>query len=194
MEIFYFIAAGGGGALIVCQFLASVFGLIGDHDVDAAHEVHGDTHGSTAHHDQTTASNWFLGMLTFRSIAAAITFFGLGGLTARYYEITELSSFFVALISGCAALYMVAMMMKAMFQLKADGSVRMERAVGQLGRVYLTIPAKKAGTGKVTLNVQNRTVECSAITAEHEIATGSSVKVVALLGPTLVEVAPITDS
>lgn len=193
METFYLVAAGGGGALIVCQFLASVFGLVGEHDVDSDHEVHADSHGGTTQHDQAS-SNWFLGVLTFRSIAAAITFFGLGGLTARYYEVKELSSFVIALISGCAALYLVAMMMKSMYQLKADGTVRMERALGQHGRVYLTIPGKKSGSGKVTLNVQNRTVECLALTAENEIPTGSTVKVVALLGPNLVEVAALTDS
>lgn len=192
METFYLVAAGAGGALIVCQFLAGMFGLVGDHDVDSDHEVHPESHGGNAHHDQAT-SNWFLGMLTFRSIAAAITFFGLGGLTARYYDVTELSSFFIALIAGSAALYLVAMMMKAMYQLKADGTVRLERALGRNGRVYLTIPGNKAGSGKVTLNVQNRSVECLALTADKEIPTGTTVKVVALLGPNLVEVSALAD-
>ena len=191
METFYLVAAGGGGALIVCQFLAGVFGLIGEHEVGTDHEVQGETHAGDTHHIQSHASNWFLGLLTFRSICAAITFFGLGGLTAKYYHENDFSSFFIAMLSGCAALYLVAMLMKTMYQLKTDGTVRIERALGQHGRVYLTIPGQKKGSGKVTLNLQNRTVECLAITAENELTTGSIVKVVALLGPNLVEVAAL---
>jgi len=192
METFYLICAGAGGALIVCQFLAALFGLVGDHDTDthtgdADHDVH-DTHHETQH-DQDHASNWFLGLLTFRSVAAAVTFFGLGGMTATYYGATPVGSFTTAIVAGIGALYLVASLMKAMAKLKADGSVRMERAIGQVGRVYLTIPAKRAGQGKVTLNVQNRTVECQALSSEGELSTGTAVKVIALIGPNLVEVA-----
>lgn len=190
MDTFYLIVAGAGGSLIVCQFLAGLLGFVSDTDVDGSHGTDVDTHVESHEHLGTT--NWFLGMLTFRSIAAAITFFGLGGLTARYYQATEVSSFIVALLSGYAALYAVAFLMKSMYKLKADGSVRMERAVGELGRVYLTIPANKRGSGKVTLSLQNRTVECQAITAESEITTGTTVKVVAIHGPNLIEVAVLT--
>lgn len=188
METFYLITAGVGGTLILCQFLANAFGMSGshdgmDHDVD--HDADTDSH---------LESNWFLGLLTFRSVAAAITFFGLGGLTAKYYQASEFQSFLVAFLAACSAFYLVAMLMKSMHRLRADGTVRMERAVGQLGRVYLTIPGKKSGSGKVTLNVQNRTVECQAMTADAEIATGSTVKVVALLGPNLVEVAVLSQA
>jgi membrane protein implicated in regulation of membrane protease activity len=190
METFYLICAGGGGALVICQFLASLFGLSGGHDVDTDHDVSGDAHtGTDTHHDQP--HNAFLGLLTFRSIAAAITFFGLGGLTARYYESTDATAFTVALVAAVAALYLVGTLMKTMYKLKADGTVRMERAVGQVGRVYLTIPGKKAGSGKVTFNMQNRTVECLAMTAANDITTGSTVTVVAVLGPNLVEVSPL---
>lgn len=190
METFYLIVAGGGGTLIVCQFLAGLLGFMSDSDVDHDHDADSDTHDDS--HDHSGTANWFLGMLTFRSVAAAITFFGLGGLTARYYQASDVSSFLIALLSGYAALYIVAMMMKSLYQLKADGSVRMDRAVGQTGRVYLTIPARKSGSGKVTLSLQNRTVECQAITAENEITTGTAVTVVAIHGPNLVEVAALT--
>jgi membrane protein implicated in regulation of membrane protease activity len=184
MERFYLIVAGGGGTLIICQFIAGLLGLVGDSDVDHDHDTDGHDHAD----DHAGAGNWFLGMLTFRSVAAAITFFGLGGLTARYYQATEVSSFVVALLAAYGALYLVAMLMRTMTRLKADGSVRMERALGQTGRVYLTIPPRKSGTGKVTLAVQNRTVECQAITAENELTTGTAVTVIALHGPNLVEV------
>ena len=68
----------------------------------------------------------------------------------------------------------------------------MDRAVGKGGTVYLPIPGQKAGTGKVLLNLQNRTVECQAITADKELPTGASVVVVAVISADTVEVAPLS--
>ena len=98
---------------MVCQFVAGLFGLAGDHDTDTHVDAHaGDAHVGDAehefHHDHDHGSNWFLGLLTFRSIAAAITFFGLGGLTANHYQAGELGSFVTALLASVAALYLVA--------------------------------------------------------------------------------------
>ena len=44
------------------------------------------------------------------------------------------------------------------------------------------MPGGKAGPGKVTLTVQNRTVECEAFTAAADIPTGAAVRVVAVRG------------
>jgi hypothetical protein len=186
MQTFYLICAGGGGALVVCQFLASLLGFSSGESAETDHEVHVEDHG--ADHDHDHASNWFLGLLTFRSIAAAVMFFGLGGLTAEYYRASDLGSFLSALIAGLAALYLVAALMKTLYRLRSDGTARIERALGQLGKVYLTIPGNRAGCGKVVLNVQNRTVECAALTAGAEIQTGAVVQVIGVAGPNLLEV------
>jgi len=77
-------------------------------------------------------------------------------------------------------------------QLKADGTQRIDRAVGNTGTVYLSVPANQEGTGKVTVKVQNRTVEYLAVTRHQALATGTPVQVVAVVGPDTVEVAPVT--
>jgi hypothetical protein len=56
----------------------------------------------------------------------------------------------------------------------------------------LPIPGKKGGIGKVTLNLQNRTVEYQAVTADKELPTGSKVVVVAVVSSDTVEVASAT--
>jgi len=83
--------------------------------------------------------------------------------------------------------------MRTLSRLRSDGTVRIERAVGKSGTVYLTVPAQRAGVGKVTLNLQNRTLECQAVTARSELATGAKVVVVSVIGPDTVEVAPAAD-
>ena len=54
-------------------------------------------------------------------------------------------------------------------------------------------PEKGERPGKVTLNLQNRTVELEAFTAAAELPTGTPVRVVAVLGPSSVEVTHATS-
>src|SRR5262249_49655060 len=131
---------------------------------------------------------WFLGLLTFRAVCAAITFFGLGGVVASYYELQTAAQLGSALAAGVLALYLVATLMKALYKLKADGTVRIKHAVGQTGTVYLRIPGQNSGPGKVTISLQNRTVELEAFTAGHELPTGTPIRIVAVRGANSVEV------
>jgi hypothetical protein len=187
-----------GSPLLVVQFLLSLLGFGHHHDAGGDHDVHGgdhDTHASD-HHDAHGAGHdsyvtWFVGLLTLRTIAAALTFFGLAGMRASL-SLEAPVAFAVAVAGGAAAFAIVAWMMKMLNKLKADGTVRIERAVGKNGTVYLTVPAAKAGAGKVTLNLQNRTVEYQAITPAGELPTGAKVVVTAIVSPDTVEVVPAT--
>ena len=85
---------------------------------------------------------------------------------------------------------MVAFVMRSLHRLRADGTARIDRSVGKNGTVYLPIPGGNAGTGKVTLNVQNRTVEYQAVTPDQTLPTGAHVVVTAVVGPNTVEVVP----
>lgn len=197
METLYLVCALVGATLIVCQFLMGLMGLGGDHDV--GHDVHVDTDhhfGHDHHHDAAhdSASHWLVGVLTFRTIVAALTFFGLAGLIGHGKEWPSMLTLGVALAAGAGALFMVASLMKGLHRLKADGTARIERAVGTTGTVYLRVPGKKAGTGKVTLNLQNRTVEYQAITAHDEIPTGAKIVVVGVVSSDTVEVELATST
>jgi len=96
----------------------------------------------------------------------------------------------IAFAAGVAALAVVAWLMRSLGRLRADGTLRIDRAVGLTGTVYLSVPA-----GKVHLKLQNRIVEYLAVTANDELATGSRVVVVSVSAPGTVEVAaaPTTE-
>jgi hypothetical protein len=186
MELLFLGTAVAGGTLLVGQFLLGVFG--GDHD---GHLDHGDGHfdaGHDAGDDGGEGAPFFFGMLSLRTIAAALTFFGLGGLASYYGGLQPGYCILIAVGSGALAMYLVAYVMRMLSRLRSDGSVRIENAVGTTGTVYLRIPGNRAGAGKVTLVVQGRTVECQAITGQDAIPTGARVRVVALAGPDTVEV------
>jgi hypothetical protein len=187
-----------GAPLLVVQFLLGLLGFGHFHDTAGDHDVHGGDHDAHAsdHHDahgsgEDSYVTWFVGLLTLRTIAAALTFFGLAGMKASL-DLDWLLALAVAVAGGAAAFALVAWMMNLLNKLKADGTVRMERAVGKNGTVYLTVPAAKAGAGKVTLNLQNRTVEYQAITPAGELPTGAKVVVTAIVSADTVEVVPAT--
>ncbi|HYV38728.1 MAG TPA: NfeD family protein [Gemmataceae bacterium] len=187
METFFLVCAAVGGTLLLCQFVLGFMGL-GHHDID--HDSSFD-HGHDVDHDH---ESWFVGVLTFRTVVAALTFFGLGGLIAVYETQDPIMPLGVAVVCGAAALFGVAWMMKLLQRLKADGTTRIDRAVGNIGTVYLSIPANNAGAGKVTVKLQNRTVEYQAISRNEALATGTPIQVVAVVGPDIVEVIPVPQA
>jgi hypothetical protein len=190
METIFLVCAVSGGIVLILQFLAGSLGLLGDHDFE--HE-HGHGLGDSDHldHDHGGA-NWFAGLLNLRTITAGLTFFGLGGMTALYAQIDEMLSLVIAGFTGFLALFIVAQVMKGIKRLKSDGSARIERCIGTEAVVYLQIPGKNTGPGKITVTFQKRTMEYAAYTqAENTLRTGSKVRVVAVRGPSTVDVEPV---
>ena len=186
-----------GGTLLVCQTLLSLIGLGGDHafgDDASGHDFGGHETGASASatgHDASVehhGSTSFFGIITFRTVVAALTFFGLTGLAAESSQFSPVPALASAIAAGFAAMCSVHWMMKQLSRLRADGSVRIDHAVGMTGTVYLKIPGHLGGAGKINLNLQNRTVELSAWTERNELATGAVVVVTRIAGPDSVEV------
>jgi hypothetical protein len=193
-----------GGTVLVCQFVMTLVGLghgfddaSGGHDVghDVAHDLvdqhaGGDGHSSgehqTAHNHH--GATWLFGVLTFRTVVAAVTFFGLAGLAANANHLPAESTLVLALAAGAAAMYGVHWIMRSMSQLRSDGTARIERAVGRAGSVYLRIPGNRTGVGKATVNLGDRTIECQAVTAGDALPTGARIVVTAVVNGDTVEV------
>ena len=206
METFYIVCAALGATLLVCQFVLGLLGLSGDHEFGGdhdigtdhefggGHEVGHDAGHAGEHHEHGHGhhgSTWFAGLLTFRTLAAAITFFGFGGwLAVRQEQFAGPQSLLFALVAGGAALFVVAWLMRSLSRLQAEGNVRIDRSVGKTGTVYLPVPGQKAGLGKVHLNLQNRTVEYQAVTSQESLPSGAKVVVVGVVSADTVEVAP----
>lgn len=199
--IIYSVSAVVGGTLLGCQFLMTLLGL--GHDLpsdlpdDVPHDFHfgqGDVDHEVGHdHESPHHESSFLKLLTFRAVVAATTFFGLAGLAGNSAELPGELTLVVALAAGAAAMYGVHWLMESLKRLRSDGTVRIERAVGRAGTVYLRIPAHKSGPGKIHVNVQNRTMEYEAMTAHEPLAVGAKVVVVNVLGPDTVEVEAVSQ-
>ena len=65
--------------------------------------------------------------------------------------------------------------------------------VEEEGVSVLELQVAEKDLGKVTLSLQNRTVEYQAMTSRQELPTGAKVVVVGVISPDTVEVLPATE-
>ena len=222
MEIVFLICATLGGTILVIQFGLALIGLSGhgfdsdvSHDVgsgfggDVGHDFSGDVHaaGGDLHGDATVdahdghaaaaghhGSTWLFGVISFRTVVAAVTFFGIAGLIADSAEAALHIELGVALAAGLAAMFGVYFLMRALYSLKTEGTVRIWGAVGKTATVYVPIPAQKSGAGKIQINLQNRTMEYLAMTSGDKLPTGAKVVVTDVITSDTLEVQSVSDS
>ena len=178
----YPICALVGGTLLVVQTLLMVFG--GDHD---GGHGQGDLGGHDVGHIQDGMSD--IKWLSLKTIVSALTFFGLAGLASQKAGLPDFVGLGLSIVAGGIAVFLVAMLMASLSRLQSRGNVDLHNAVGRMARVYLRIPAARTQAGKVTVEIQGRTVEVSATTAGPELATGASVRVVGLADDVTLDVA-----
>lgn len=181
LEHFYFYVAVAGGLVLGLQLLLTFLGGEdgGDFDdggMDGGLDFDGDGDGEGHHHGE---SFWFFEIVSIRTLAAAATFFGLVGLTARSADLSPPISLGLAFAAGFGAMYSVYWMFKQLLRLQSSGTQRVQNAVGLPAIVYLRIPEADSGAGKVHVDMQGRTVEYLAVTDDEEpIPTGENVMVV----------------
>jgi hypothetical protein len=174
METVYLGCTVAGGSVLVLQTLMLVAGGgDGDVDHDVAHDIGHDAHGGhDAAHDGTFQ------LLSLRTGAAFLAFFGLAGWGALRAGWTPLAALGAGTGAGAVSLVAVAWLFSLQRKLHSAGNLDPKNALGRSARVYLRIPAAHSGKGKITVAIQGRTAEYDAATAGPEIPTGSEVRVV----------------
>lgn len=188
MTWFYSVCAVVGGTIMFCQFVMTLIGVGGGDEMDVA-----DIDNATDvldHHDTT----WLFKLVTFRSLVAAAALFGLTGLAADANGASSATALVLALVAGGAAMYGMYWLMELIHRLRDDGTVRVRHAVGKVGSVYLRIPARREGTGKVQLDVQGRLMEFDAMTDGDALPTGARIVVLEVIDGDTLRVSPVSES
>ncbi len=170
-----------GGVLVGLQLVLQLLGLGSDTDVDADH---GDLHGEAGTEGH---GNLFFGILSFKALSAFAGVFGLVGLIV-WGSLGQAARIGTAAGSGLASMFVVAWTMRGLARLSASGTVNVRNAVGANGTVYLRIPGHGVGRGKVTLEIQGRSMEFPAVTDGDTLETGLQVTVEAVEGDDLLKV------
>lgn len=172
--------------VLVIQSLLLMFGLGFGGDADVNMDGHVDS--------MDAGSGDGLALFTVRGIVA---FFAVGGWTgmvmAKYAP--PWIAIVAAFLAGSVALVALAYLFKAMFKLQSSGNLDNKNAIGKAAKVYIPIPASGGGQGKITVLVQERLVELSAITREAvPLKTGEIVTICDILDDETVVVAQIESS
>ncbi|HEV8114466.1 MAG TPA: hypothetical protein VGR31_16975 [Planctomycetota bacterium] len=175
METVYLGCAAAGGTVLLVQTGMMLLGG-GGHDGDVGHVDHSGI-GHSGSGDQHGGDSG-LSLLSVRSIAAFLTFFGLAGFGGTSSGWGTFQTMGAALAAGAVMLVAVAWIFSLQGRLYSQGNLDPSNAVGHTARVYLRIPGANSGKGKITVSIQGRTHEFSASTAGPEISTGREVKVV----------------
>ncbi len=159
--------------IFAIQFSLSMFG-ISDDDSDI---------GS----DGADGGIEFGDAFTIRNGVSFLMGFSWGGLMAYDWGLTH--TFFVASVGILLGSFLVGVNMLLLFgmsQLKHQGNVRLENAIGVEARVTLSIPRCRTGVGKATVSVQGRLKEYHAVTDGETLNRNTAVTVLDLSGSQLV--------
>jgi len=176
--VFFFSALVGTCLFIVRLILMFTIGDQGhDFDTDVGHDF--DAHDGS--YDDADSDSSFK-LLSFQGLMAFFMMFGLVGLGCmRGGVLGAVFSLAFAVASGLAAVWIVSKLFLFMIRMQSSGTLDLYSAVGEEGKVYLTIPPE--GSGKVQVIVQERLMVLDAISEENDaIKTGERIRVENLSG------------
>lgn len=123
-----------------------------------------------------------LRLLSLRSIVAFVAVGGWMGYTLCYM-LPWYAALPIALLCGFVAACAMAGAMLGMERMQNSGNLNPINAIGAQGTVYLTIPPKRGGKGKINVLVQERYAEYEAVTDSDEpLPTASEIKVIGHVG------------
>lgn len=192
------------GAIFVLQFALVLIGFGGegadfdvdmpdagdvDFDIGDVGESGFDTDGDGVHDHGST---FLFGVISLRTVVAAVTFFGLAGMASMSADQGPYVALPIALIAGASAMFVVHFLMRSLSKLSQDGKLRIRNAVGKTATVYIPIAAHNASPGKIQVRLQGRLVEVIAMNGTPDtLATGTNVRVVGVVSNSVVQVEPI---
>lgn len=120
-----------------------------------------------------------LTLFSIRGIVGMLCIAGWAGIVFIDFGVSNILSIILALLCGVATLFGIAYLMKAVLKLQSNGTMQLGAAVGKTGEVYIPIPPKGKGRGKINIIVQDKYVELDAVTnSEETLKTGETVRVI----------------
>jgi len=180
-----------GCTLVGIQVILQLLGLGGDHDADVHADAdvdHGHLHGEAGTEGH---GNIFFGILSFKALSAFAGIFGLVGLIVHERGYAAGARVALSAAAGVASMFVVAWIMRGIARLQASGTINVRNAIGRTATVYLRVPGARGGRGKVTVEVQGRSMEFPAVTDGDTLESGAQVTVEAVEGEDLLKVTRI---
>ena len=189
-EKFFWIFAIPSSALFILQSVMTFFA------VEHGGDIHGDISSNLSHgfhdvpHEYTLEDNSEnslealdakFKLFTIRSIVAFFTVFSWAGIAMNRAGMSHIISIIIAVILGFTIMFIVSFIYYSAAKLTEDGTMDIKNAIGKRGDVYLTIPKKEEGIGKIQIEIQGVLRVMDAITYGEEILTGDKVIVIRIV-------------
>lgn len=155
--------------------------------------------GTDAHNGDTPDFNGDLGnvhdtpfqLFSFRNLVNFLIGFSWGGISLYKTIENPVLLIIAAFLVGGIFVALFFFIIRQMMKLAEDNSFQIKDAVGKSAQVYIRIPGKKSGKGKVQVSVKGAVHELDAVTLDDELASGSLVRVSSLLDDELLLVEKI---
>ena len=159
-----FVVASSATLLLFIFLILMLFGISEDSSFDGGDF---DDFDLDPYNDEPFGAFTGLRVLTLRG---ALTFLSIGGWTAFLLDpaIGFWPTLAIGFVVGLLAAVLLALAFKWSLRLESSGNIDYKNAIGKTANVYLRVPKQKSGTGKITLILQERLVEVSAVTNEEE--------------------------
>ena len=113
--------------------------------------------------------------ITFKNLVGFFTIFAWVGLACIKSDFSATTTILVAFLSGLAMMLVMAGIYYLLSSMVDDGTLVVKNTIGRLGEVYMNIPPKNEGLGKIHITVQGAMREMDAITNEKKMLTMGTV-------------------
>lgn len=148
-------------------------------DFDGGTDLSGIDGDVSGHDVGNPADAGAMRLFTFQGIITFLCVFAWSAILTYMGTNSILLSLLVGFVLGAGAMFGVAKIIQASAKLAQNGNINAKNYLGELGTVYLVIPAAEKGRGKVNISLGERYVEFDAITEDaDDIPSGTSVRVV----------------
>lgn len=131
-----------------------------------------------------------LSLFSIRSLVNFFVGFGWAGVSFADSISNKALLYFVAIAVGLAFAYVYVFMRRKLSRLETNGAYKIADCVGKTADVYLRIPAKGEGKGKVQVSINGSIHEFDAVSQDKALPTGTKVQVISVEG-TLLTVASL---
>lgn len=171
---FWFIAA-PSSVILLFQLILTVFGMdsMGDMETDVNFDSDSDVDM-----DSDSDGHAPFQLLTFRNLVAFFTMTGWSGLAFLDNGFSQISSIVLAVLVGTFSMFVMAAIVYFLYRMRQEVYPTFKSAVGKSATVYLDIPEKGNGKGKVNVVIDGALKTVDAYSVGKNFVYGEKVKVV----------------
>lgn len=169
MKILWCIAI-ASSLIFIVETVLTFIGADVDFDADADFDMP----------DGTFEGDPSMNLYTFRNLVNFLLGMSWTAILLKDHIASKALLMVIAFVAGAILVAAVMLMFKWLSKMQQSGNIDVMRdAEGCNGKVYLTVPAERAGTGKVQITINGAVREYDAVTdSEQDLKTGKAIKVV----------------